>query len=84
MKGSHCCVIGNVLHTIILMTHREAHDSSSYRGNEGIRHFENPATAATKFLPLIAPILAVHALCNVSCQLQMLHLQPMVCSRTFL
>ncbi len=49
------------------MTHCEAHDTSSYRGDEGIRHFEDPAAAAAKFLPFVAPILAVHALCNVSC-----------------
>lgn len=66
INGSYICVVQYILHVTILMTHSEAHDSSSYRGNEGIRHFEDAAAAAAKFLPLVAPIFAVHALCNVS------------------
>ena len=60
-----------------LRSYCEAHDTRSNRCNECIRDLEDPAAPAPQLLPFAAAVLGVHALCNVSGKLQMLHLQTM-------
>ena len=53
-------------------TYRERHDTGARGGHEGLRDFEEPPAAPAQLLPLLAPKLAVEALCYVSRQLYVL------------
>lgn len=54
------------------LTHRERHDSRACGGHEGLWDFEQPPAAPAQLLPLLAPKLAVEALCYVARQLYVL------------